>query len=109
MAGRRIVADARVMSSGDARGADLSRGCDKIVKLDVVVTERARNGDALQDNRRRNGRMTVCSKAAEIDDVERDAEVAGDAAGVMHVVDGAAAMPRSPVAQGSAASCGRRR
>ena len=88
------------MPSGDARGADLARGCDEIVKLDVIVAERARNGstagEIIGDERADDG---LLEGLLEIDDVERDAEVAGDAAGVMHVVDGAAAMPRSPVAR----------
>ena len=83
------------MAGGDAVGADLPRGGEQLVELHVVVAERARNRRAafeiIVDERADH---VVFEFALEIHHVERNAEMLGDAARVVDVVDRAAAMLR---------------
>src|SRR5580658_870611 len=92
-AGLRVVAHAGVMAGGDAFGADLSRGDEELIELHVVVTHGARDGRAAFEIIGDEGADYVEFKLAlEVDHVERDAEMFGYAARVVHVVVRAAAM-----------------
>ena len=88
-----IVAHARVVPGGDALGADLPRGREKLVELHVVVAKRARNRRAALEiivDERAHDRLLEL--ALEIDHVIGNAQMLGDAARVVDVVDRAAAM-----------------
>ena len=102
----RVVADAGVVAGGDAVGADLAGGGEELIELHVIVAEGARNRSAafevIVDERADYG---VFEFALEVHDVERDAEMFGYAAGVVDVVDRAAAV----LGWGAFSSCGRRR
>ena len=106
-AGLRIVAHARVVAGGDALGADLARGDEELIELYVIVADGAGDGRAaceiIGDEGADDG---VLEFALEIDDVERDAEMLGDAAGVVDIVDASSSDARRGR---SFASCGRRR
>ena len=92
-AGRFVEADARVVAGGDAVGADLLRGHQQLLELDVVVAQRAGNrrapGEIVLHEGAHHG---VLEEPLEIHDVVRQAEVLGDALGVVDVVDRAAAL-----------------
>ena len=81
------------MAGGDAVGADLAGGGEKLIELHVIVAEGAWNRSAafevVVDERTDYG---VLEFALEIHDVERNTEVLGYAAGVVDVVDRAAAV-----------------
>ena len=87
------MAHARVVSGGDALGSDLPGGVQQLVELHVIVAKRAGDGGAslevIVNERADDGLLEL---ALEIDHVIGDAEVLGDAARVVDVVDGAAAM-----------------
>jgi hypothetical protein len=87
------VADAGVVAGGDAVGADLSRSGEQLIELHVIVAERAWNWSAafeiVIDERADH---TVLELTLEIHDVERHAEMLGDASCVVDIVDRTAAM-----------------
>jgi hypothetical protein len=77
----------RIVAGGDAARADALRGLQKLVELQVVVAERAGNrrapGQVLGDK----GPDDVGFEALLlVDDVIGNAQVLGDAAGVVHIV-----------------------
>ena len=76
------------MAGGDAIGADLPRGDEELIELHVIVAMRARNRRAafevVVDERPNDGELEL---ALEIDDVIGNAEMLGDAARVVDVVD----------------------
>ena len=80
------------MAGRDARGADLARGEQELVELEVVVAERAGDGGAAGEILADEGLDDVGLEAVLlVDHVVGDAELVGDAAGIVDVVDGAAA------------------
>ena len=92
------MAHAGVVAGGDAIGADLTRGDEELIELHVIVAHGAGDGRAafevIRDERTNDVELEL---ALEIHDVKRDAEMFGDAAGVVHVVVRAAAMPGGAV------------
>ncbi len=87
-----VVLVAGVVAGGDAVGADLAGGDEQLVELQVVVAERAGDGRASGEILVDEGADDVALEAVLlVDDVVGDAEVLGDAAGVVDVIDGAAA------------------
>src|SRR5271168_2676233 len=89
---RGVVLVAGVMAGGDAIRSDLLGGAQKLVELEVVVAERAGN--------RRAARKIVVDEGANdillealllVDDVIRDVEGLGYTAGVIHIIQAAAA------------------
>ena len=91
-AARGVVLVAGVVAGGDALGADLAGGAQKLVELEVVVAERA-------GNRRAPGEVVVDEGPNDIvlealllvDDVVRNVERLGDTARVVDIVQRAAA------------------
>jgi len=83
---------ARVVTGSDAVGSDLTRRQEELVELQMVVTEGAGNrGSSVQvlvDEGTDDVRLEALLL---IDDVVRDAELLGYGAGVVDVVEGAAA------------------
>ena len=80
------------MAGGDAGGADLACGEEKLVELEMVVAERAGYGRSASEVLGDEGLDHVGFEAVLlIDDVIGNVEAAGDMAGVVDVVDGAAA------------------
>ncbi len=87
-----VEAIASVVASGDAAGADLAGGDQELIELDVIVAEGAGDGGAAGEVVGDEGLDDVGLEALLlIDEVVRDAELFGDAAGIVDVVDGAAA------------------
>ena len=80
------------MAGGDALGADAAGGLEELVELQVVVAERAGDGRAAGEVFADEGLDDVLLEAALlVDDVVGDAELLGDAACVVDVVERAAA------------------
>ena len=98
-AGRRILLDAGVMPSGQAVSANLPRHHQQLVKLDVVIAQRARNrrapGQVFVDERAHNSFLKL---VLEVDDVVREAQVLGHTPRVVHIVERAAAVVHRTVA-----------
>ena len=91
LAGGVVLVDG-VVAGGDAIGADGAGGLDECVELEVVVAERAGDGRAAVEILRDEGADDVLLEAGLlVDDVVGDAEVLGDAAGVVDVIQRAAA------------------
>ena len=87
-----VVMVAGVVACGDALGADLAGGEEELVELEVVVAEGAGDGGAAGEVFGDEGADYLCLEAVlGVDEVVRDAEVLGDVAGVVDVVDGATA------------------
>ncbi len=83
---------AGVVSGGDALGADLTGGGEEGVELEVVVAKGARDGGATCEVLGDEGLDDLVFEAVLlVDDVVGDVELLGYAAGVVDVVDGAAA------------------
>ena len=87
-----VVMVAGVVACGDALGADLAGGEEKLIELEVVIAEgagyRGAAGEVLADE----GADYLCLEAVlGVDEVVRDAEVLGYVAGIVDVVDGATA------------------
>src|SRR5579859_898926 len=96
-----IPANASVMSGGQALGADLARGDEKLFELHVIITERARNGRAagkIVVNKRAN--HAIFKSLLEIHNVKRETEMLRDAARVVDVVERTAAMRRRAFGRG---------
>src|ERR1700722_390924 len=97
-AGMRIVAHASVVAGGNALGANLARSDEELIELHVIVAHGARDGRAAFEIIRDEGTDDVeLELALEIHDVERDPEMFGDAARVVHIVVRATAMLRGAV------------
>ena len=80
------------MAGSDAVGADLARGDEQLIELEMVVAERAGDGRASGEILLDEGADDVALEALLlVDDVVRDVEVLGDAAGVVDIIDRAAA------------------
>uniref|UniRef100_E6QM66 Uncharacterized protein n=1 Tax=mine drainage metagenome TaxID=410659 RepID=E6QM66_9ZZZZ len=89
---RGVVLVAGVVAGGDAGGTDLARGEQKLVELEVIVAERAGNWRAASEVIIDKGTNDVALEALLlVDDVVGDVERLGDAAGVVYVVERAAA------------------
>src|ERR1035441_2538333 len=87
-----VEADARVMSGGDLAGAYRIGHLQEAIEFDVVVAERTRNGRAPgQVLFHERFDHVLLELAFEVDHVIRDTDLLGDAAGVVHVVERAAA------------------
>ncbi len=83
---------AGVVAGGDALGADLAGGEQKLVELEVIVAERTGDGRSAGEVVGDEGADDLVLEAVlGVDEVVGDVEVLGDAAGVVDVVDGAAA------------------
>ena len=83
---------ARVVAGGDAVGADLAGGDEELVELEVVVAEGAGDGGSAGEVLVDEGLDDFGLEALLlVDDVVGDVELLGDVAGVVDVVDGAAA------------------
>ena len=83
---------AGVVAGGDLGGADLAGGEEELVELEVVVAEGAGDGGAAGEVLGDEGADDVGLEAGFlVDEVVGDVERAGDLAGVVDVVDGAAA------------------
>src|SRR6185437_3789270 len=79
------------MAGGDALGADLARGEQQRVELEVVVAESAGDGRAAGEVFADEGADDLRLEAGFlIDEVVGDVEMFRDGAGVVHVVEGAA-------------------
>src|SRR5689334_22558531 len=77
-----------VVAGSQQVSADLSRGDEKLIELQVVVAQAARDGRASGKILAHEGANHVALKALlVVDDVERDAQLLGDGARVVHVVD----------------------
>ena len=80
------------MPGGEQVGADLARRDQQLVKLQMVVAQAARNrrpaGEVLVDERAHD---IVLEARLLIDHVIRNAQLLGHVAGVVDIVDGAAA------------------
>src|SRR5215472_4234725 len=80
------------MAGGDLFGADLARGGEELVELEVVIAEGAGDGRAAGEVLADEGADDLVLKALlRVHEVVGDAEVLGDAAGVVDIIDGAAA------------------
>ena len=89
---RRIELVDRVVAGGDAVGADGARGLEQLVELEMVVAERAGNGRAAGEILVDEGPDHVALEALLlVDDVVGNAEVLGDVARVVDIVERAAA------------------
>ena len=87
-----VATHAAVVAGGQPFSADLLRGRQQVVKLDVVVAQRAGDGRLAGQVALDEGPHHVGLKALlEVDHVEREAEEVGHAAGVVGVVERAAA------------------
>ncbi len=83
---------AGVVAGGDEFGTDLAGGEEELVELEVIVAEGAGNGRAAGEVLGDEGADDLGLEAVlGVDEVVGDAEVLGDVAGVVDVVDGAAA------------------
>jgi hypothetical protein len=83
---------AGVMAGGDAVCPDLAGGCEELIELEVVVAEGAGDGGASGEVFRDEGLDDFGFEAVLlVDEVVGDVELLGYAAGVVDVVDGAAA------------------
>ena len=83
---------AGVVAGGDAVGADLAGGDEELVELEVVVAEGAGDGGAAGEVLADEGLDDFGFEAVLlVDDVVGDVELLGYVAGVVDVVDGAAA------------------
>src|SRR5271166_2080415 len=90
--GALVVLIARVMSCSEQVGADLARGNQQLIELQMVVAKAARNrgspGKIIFDE----GTHHVLFEARLlIDDVVRNAKLFGYVTGVVHIVDGTTA------------------
>src|SRR5580658_2739366 len=73
-AGLRVVADARVVASGDAFSADLAGGDQELIELHVIVAHGARDGRTAFEVVRDEGLDYIeLEFAFEVNDVKRDA------------------------------------
>jgi len=102
-----VEAVARVVAGGDALGADLAGGEEELIELEMVVAEGAGDGGAAgevfaDEGADDFGFETVLG----VDEVVGDAEVLGYVAGVVDVVDGAAAALRNGFGQALASVIG---
>ena len=89
---RLVEVVAGVVAGGDAVGADLAGGGEELVELEVVVAEGAGDGRAAGEVLADEGLDDVGFEALLlVDEVVGDVELLGYAAGVVDVVDGAAA------------------
>ncbi len=83
---------ARVVACRDLVGADLASGGEELIELEVIVAESAGNrraaGEVLVDERTDDLGLEPVLR---VDEVVGNAEVLGDAARVVYVVDGTAA------------------
>ena len=87
-----VVVVAGVVAGGDALGADLAGGKEKLIELEVVVAEGAGDGGAAGEVFGNEWTDHFVFKTRlSINQVVGDAEVLGYVAGVVDVVDGAAA------------------
>ena len=87
-----VVMVAGVVAGGDAVGADLAGGGEELVELEVVVAEGAGDGRAAGEVLVDEGADDLGLEAGLlVDEVVGDVELLGYAAGVVDVVDGAAA------------------
>ncbi len=87
-----VKAIAGVVPGGDTVGADLSGGGEELVELEVVVAESAGDGGSAGEVLADEGLDHIGFEALLlVDDVVGDVELLGDVAGVVDVVDGAAA------------------
>ena len=87
-----VEGDAGVVAGGDALGADAVGHVEKLVELDEVVAEGAGDGRAAGEVLVDEGLDDLALEALfEVDDVVGNAELLGDAAGVVDVVERAAA------------------
>ena len=86
------------MARGDALSADLPRGDEQLVELHVIVAHGARNRRAafqiIRDERANHVEFEL---ALEVHHVERNSEMLGDAARIVHIVMRAAAMLRRSI------------
>ena len=81
-----------VVAGGDTAGADAAGGLNEGIELEVVVAERAGDGRAAMEILVDEGADDVLLEAGLlVDDVVGDAEVLGYAAGVVDIIEGAAA------------------
>ena len=88
----RVEVVAGVVAGGDAVGADLAGGGEELVELEVVVAEGAGDGRAAGEVLADEGLDDLGLEALLlVDEVVGEVELLGDAAGVVDVVDGAAA------------------
>jgi hypothetical protein len=91
-AARRVVLVDGVVAGGDALGADGAGGLEQSIELEVVVAERAGNGRAAVQILVDKGADDILLEALLlVDDVIGNSEVLGDAAGVVDVIERAAA------------------
>src|SRR5581483_5848673 len=82
----------RVVAGGDLVGADGARGGEELIELEVVVAEGAGDGCAAGEVLGDEGADDLGLEAVLcVDEIVGDAEVLGDAAGVVDIVNGAAA------------------
>ena len=87
-----VVVVAGVVAGGDAVGADLAGGDEELVELEVVVAEGAGDGRASGEVLGDEGPDDLGFEAVLlVDEVVGDVELLGYSAGVVDVVDGAAA------------------
>jgi len=89
---RGVVLVHGVVAGGDAAGADGARSLKQLVELEVVIAERARDGRTPSQVFADEGTYDVLFEALFlVDDVVGDAEVISHAAGVVYIIQGAAA------------------
>ena len=87
-----VVLVASVMAGGEQISADLAGGDEQLVELQMIVAETARDRRASREIVVDEGPNHIVLEARLlIDDVVRNAKLLGDVAGVVDVVDGAAA------------------
>jgi hypothetical protein len=80
------------VAGGDAVGADLAGGDEELIELEVVVAEGAGDGSAAGEVLADEGLNDFCLESLLlVDDVVRDAELLGYVAGVVDIIDRAAA------------------
>ena len=87
-----VVSDLGVVAGGNLVGSDLAGDDEKLIELEVIVAEAAGDGRASREILFDKGANDIALEALfVVDDVVGDAESFGDAAGVVDVIDGAAA------------------
>lgn len=83
---------AGVVAGGDSLGTDLAGGEEELIELEVIVAEGAGDGGSAGEVLADEGANDFFFEAVlRVDEVVGDAEVLGYVAGVVDVVDGAAA------------------